>query len=255
MKQKEVLIGRGLSQQRFTLSGRLSFNNRSPCRPRGRGCTLSEDPSWAASAWLTPVETALQAQIPAEHSDTKSSVKMQIWRWSSKTWGSPLPLRSLSSVSHLGTGLKKKSVWLWGRDQHARWRTCICTAHFEKAFPFNEFRSHERILVQDFWTLRDNFFKQSLSAVLLLLKKEYILTVKIQLLDKRVVSESYYYDVFTLLMTLSMSFWISFCRPVALLIHFCSSSPDSDTPPDTGKHGNCERLFPYIHLGSFYVWF
>lgn len=89
------------------------------------------------------------------------------------------------------------------------------------------------------------FFKQSLSAVLLLLKKkkkEYILTVKIQLLDKTGASEAYYCDVFTLLRTLSVSFWISFCRTVALLIHSCSFCPDSDIPPDAGKHGN-QRLF------------
>lgn len=129
----------------------LSING-TPVDWEDGGCTLSEDPSWAASAWLTPVETALQAQIPAEQWHQILLVKMQIWHCSS-TRGAALYLSEACLLSAILAQGSKRGTW----DQHARWPTCICTAHFEKAFPFNEFRSHECILVQDFWTLRDNF--------------------------------------------------------------------------------------------------
>lgn len=136
MKQKEVLIGRGLSQSRITLSGRLAFNKRNPCRARrswmhtfrgslmsrlclvdpSRNCPSSTDPSWAF--WHQILY-----------------VKMQIWHWSS-TRGAALYLSEaclLLAISAQGS-YKKKSGGT--RDQHARWWTCICTAHFEKGISF-----------------------------------------------------------------------------------------------------------------------
>lgn len=61
---------------------------------------------------------------------------------------------------------------------------------------------------------------------------------KIQLLDKKkkALPQHLYCDGVTLCKTLTISFWISLWRSVALLIQSCSFSPDSDVPPGvTGK--------------------
>lgn len=99
-----------------------------------RNCPSSTDPSWAF--WHQILY-----------------VKMQIWRWSS-TRGAALYLpEACLLLATSAQGSKRRG--------HPRSTCKMVNLHlystFEKAFPFNEFRSHERILVQDFWTLRDNF--------------------------------------------------------------------------------------------------
>lgn len=86
--------------------------------------------------------------------------------------------------------------------------------------------------VWHFWTLRDNFLSSLCQQFYCYKKKNIYWQWKIQLLDKTVLPEARYCIVFTLCMTLSMSFWISLCRVAALLMHSCSFSADSDVPPE-----------------------
>lgn len=67
----------------------------------------------------------------------------------------------------------------------------------------------------------------------IVIKRKYILTVKIQLLDKKMtVCLCVYFDIFVLFITLSSSLLISLFLVTARFKQCCSFSADSEVPPE-----------------------
>lgn len=137
-KKKKVLIVAGCCSYTSPLSGRI-FNMRAPVDREDHGCTSLGDSSWACLCLVDPGRNCPLSTDPSwaywhqilHETITCENANLILEQCLGAALYLSVCQKSVSSVSHLGTGLNRgggRGTW----DQHARWCTCFCTAHFGK---------------------------------------------------------------------------------------------------------------------------